>query len=224
MRYLVLLCGGKSIRFNNTLPKQFTEFNGKRIFEYSLSAFIESNLIDFVIIPADPEYFELLRNTLEPLDIKYKLVRPGETRQLSVYNSITSIESITDEDIVFIHDAARPLVSNKLIQSLYDCFLLKNSAVPYHFSTNAMYDVRTLEYINRNRIIEIETPQLFKLKDIKAAHDKAYIANFFNSPDDGFLYSKYIGQISIVENPSLNIKITYENDLKQLSEVIKHGN
>ena len=222
MNYLILLCGGKSERLSLDTPKQYIKVKNEYIFEYSLEEFINSKLINKFIFVAEPQYFSLIKATLDNFDIDYQLVEGGKTRQESVYNGLKNIEANKD-DFVFIHDSARPLINETLINELYEEVLTKNSAVPTYFVNSAIYNTSKNDYENRKNLREIQTPQAFNLAQIKLAHEEAIKNGIFDALDDGFLFNKFINKINLVENNQINIKITYESDFKIVKGILENG-
>lgn len=117
MNYCILLSGGVGIRMSLDLPKQYLEFRGKPIIGYPLSTFDRHPLIDRIIIVADMQWRGKIDKWIEEFGIKKfaGYADPGETRQYSIINGLKEIESFGGAEKVIIHDAARPLVSDRLI-------------------------------------------------------------------------------------------------------------
>ena len=117
MTYTLLLSGGVGARMGLDLPKQYLEFRGRPVISYSLSTFDRHPLIDRIIIVADRQWRGEIDKWLDEFGIKKFLgyADPGETRQYSIINGLKEIERLGGADKVIIHDAARPLVSDKLI-------------------------------------------------------------------------------------------------------------
>ena len=112
--FAIIPAGGKGKRSGTETPKQYLEFHGKELIVYTLEVFQKNNLVDEIIISAEPTYFSLL----EEIKKKYNLtkisniVEGGEERQDSVYNALKSIKA-NDDDLIAVHDAARPLLPDR---------------------------------------------------------------------------------------------------------------
>ena len=117
MTFAIILSGGAGTRMGLDLPKQYLEFRGKPIIEYSLSTFDRHPQIDRMIIVADRQWWGEIDKWLDDLGIKKfaGYADPGETRQYSIINGLKEIDRLGGADKVIIHDAARPLVSDKII-------------------------------------------------------------------------------------------------------------
>lgn len=220
----IIPAGGKGFRSGFSTPKQYLKVNGKEIIVYTLQIFQKNKLIDKIIIAAEPEYFSLLIRLLK----KYKLtkveliVEGGSTRQQSVYNAVHSSEA-EDNDLLVVHDAARALLSNDL---------LTNSILSAKKNGNALVCIKakdTLikgkkfvsEYLNRDEVYYVQTPQIFKFKDLSKALVKAEKENFVGT-DESMLIKKMGKKVNIVEGSVLNFKITTKDDVEMFKRLI-HG-
>ena len=123
MNYGVILAGGSGSRMKSLdIPKQYHEINGVPIIVYTLKTFISLECFDYIYIAINPTFTDFVNSIMEKhfnkKDIsKITLVNGGKERIDSIHNVIKSIESkeITDDDIIVIHDAVRPFVSEKII-------------------------------------------------------------------------------------------------------------
>ena len=121
-------------------------------------------------------------------------IEGGESRFHSVKNGLAKIDG---DSIILIHDGVRPLVSNKLIESLIKKTKKKGiGVVPVLPLTNSIRKIEGnySKHINRKNLYQVQTPQSFLLSDIKPAYDQKYSSHF---TDDG----------SVCENKGLNIKL-----------------
>jgi len=128
---LVILAGGKGTRIGGSIPKQFRKFGQQNFIEYLLKN-ISINNFDIVVIASQKnytkKYLKNLTNRNQITKIIFSL--PGMNRQESSFNSLKKLKVFNPKNVI-IHDAARPLVSNKLIEKVL--FTLKNNetAIPY---------------------------------------------------------------------------------------------
>ncbi len=130
MNTAVILAGGTGTRLGGNLPKQYIKVNNKPIIEYCLDVFFNHEIIDAVQIVADEVWHEYVLRYIS--SDKFKgFSPPGQTRQLSIYNGLCDVKKYSsDDDCVIIHDAARPLVSEKMITECLEK-LNKNSVSKY---------------------------------------------------------------------------------------------
>lgn len=122
MNTALILSGGTGMRMGTAIPKQYMEAAGRPIITYSIERLFAHDKIDAVQIVADEMWRERLTEWIRPYDKQKKFrgfSNPGANRQLSIYHGLTDIRAYaTDSDTVLIHDAARPLLTDKQIS---DC-------------------------------------------------------------------------------------------------------
>lgn len=123
MNYGVLLAGGTGSRMKSIdIPKQYHEIDGVPVIIYTLKTFIELGCFDYIYIAINPSYTDFMNSIMEKYfnkdEIsKITLTNGGKERIDSIHNVIKSIEmkEINDDDIIVIHDAVRPFVTEKII-------------------------------------------------------------------------------------------------------------
>lgn len=221
----LILASGSGSRCGLDYPKQFVEIEDKTILEISVAAFERNSLIDEIIIVANLEYISRVMAITEKYSKVSKVVAGGETRRESSYNGIFSIK---EEANVLIHDAARPLVTDKIIT---DCILGLNK---YKAVCTAIKSTDTIFLVNsEENIMDIpkrtccrraQTPQCFKLSLIKKAHDCAKTDTNCSVTDDCGLILKYTDEkIHIIEGYEDNIKVTYKDDIDFVRTRLKNN-
>ena len=205
---LVILAGGKGTRIGGGIPKQFRKFGHQNFIEYLLKN-ITVNNFDIVVIASQKNYTKKYLKNLTNRDQITKIIfsLPGINRQESSFNSLKKLKVFNPKNVI-IHDAARPLVSNKLIERVL--FALKNNetAIPY-----VSYSDRQLNRNNelKEKIKNIQTPQGFKFKMIYSAHLKFKNKEF---SDDASLIHQLGEKIKYIKGEKNNLKITYPEDIK----------
>ncbi len=211
--YAVILASGKGKRFKSQTPKQFTKIAGKLVVEHTVSIFEKHHLVDEIIIVTLPEYI----SKIEELTIKNewkkvsKILIGGNTRQESSFVGINSIKD--PEALVLIHDAVRPLVSDKIISEIikylseYDAV---DVAIPSADTIIEIGDDQTIRRIpKREYYWKGQTPQGFKLSLIKKAHLLAKKDNFTDVTDDcGLILHYKLSKVFVIKGDEANIKIT----------------
>ncbi len=214
-RFVIIPSGGSGKRLNASLPKQYIKFNGKELFVYTIEKFQNSSLTDIIIIAAQPEYFGLINDCIKKYKLSkvLKVVEGGKERQDSVYNALLSC-SAEANDIIAVHDAARPLISSKLIDEalkqaeIFDSIVVAIKAKDTLLKGNDFVK----SYIEREEIYYVQTPQIFRAGILLDSMQKAYNENFYGT-DESMLVKKAGYKIKIVEGSSLNIKVTTQSDL-----------
>lgn len=208
---VILMMAGSSSRMNLNENKLFLPLGDKLVFEHSLDLFLKNGLD--VICVTKPDYIKYLTK----YDGKVKIVLGGETRQQSVYNGLVACTN----DYVMIHDAARPFVTQNIINECKaaieeeKCFLVAKS------SKDSVYVKTPFESIKRDNIVMAQTPQGGPKSVLLNAHVNANNDGFI-STDDISLLLKYTNQeIKIIDGDDSNFKITTQLDYILAKELVK---
>lgn len=225
MNIALILAAGKGTRLGNKTPKQFLKVGDKPIFVYPLEAFNNCKNIDSILVVANEEYFSLIKENVEAYGInKYRgLIQGGETRQESVKNGLDYLSSVaSDDDVILIHDSARAMVSEDIINANiaamkeYDAVTTAIQASDTIVRSKDGKDIENA--LDRSELYLVQTPQTFKFKTIKEAHEKAFCAN---STDDSQLVRRLGIEVGIVNGDKNNFKITTVEDLENFKKIIK---
>ena len=214
---VLLLASGTGSRCGLEYPKQFAKINGKTILEYSINIFEEHPLIDEIIIVTNKEYKNKVIELTNSYKKVVKVVEGGKERKDSSYNGVTAIDEINAN--VLIHDAARPLITEKIINDCIDSLKTYSAvcaAVPSADTIFVLDEDNNIESIpNRKMVRRAQTPQCFRLYLIKDAHQKARKDINCSVTDDCGLVLNYTNEkIHIIDGDIDNIKITYSNDIE----------
>ena len=208
----VIVAGGSGLRMGNELPKQFLLLEGKPIILHALDAFFQT-FSDIKITLVIPEHYidytrEMLKNFGYPDNIQ--IVQGGDTRFHSVKKGISTAEA---DDIIFVHDAVRCLVSSQLIMRCYETAMEKGSAipvVPIRDSMRRMQGDGASEVVSREHLYAVQTPQTFQANTLLSAFDVEYQSSF---TDEATVIQHAGSKVYTVEGEEQNIKITYPDDL-----------
>lgn len=210
-RYALIMAGGKGMRMNSAVPKQFLKLDGKPILLHSINKFLNTDPNIEIILVLPPEYVVLW----EQLCAEYmfhkpvKIAHSGESRFHSVKNGL---EFVTEDSVVAIHDAVRPLVSTKTILATYKAAEMYGNAVPavpINDSIRQIESSRTIA-VDRSRYCATQTPQCFTSDIIKKAYQQEYKYIF----TDDAMVVEFMGEhIKLVDGNPENIKITSPKDL-----------
>lgn len=215
---LIMAAGSGSRMQNANEPKQFVLVNNKPLLIYSLETF--NKMVDAIIIVTSLEYAEKVNELCKQYNIdKLKaIVTGGDLRQHSVLNGLRAIkDNYPDDSVVLIHDAARPLVSEKIINDNIDAVKKYGAAVTVIPATDTTLLSDDGEFISsslkRSSVYQAQTPQSFILKEILEAHLSAVKEDAF-ATDDASLFNKYNKKpLRMVFGDKRNFKVTTEEDL-----------
>jgi 2-C-methyl-D-erythritol 4-phosphate cytidylyltransferase len=223
----IIPAGGKGLRAGiadgNATPKQYLKVGGKEIIVHTLQIFQKNKLIDKIIIAAEPQYFNLLLRLIK----KYKLnkvkliVEGGSTRQDSVYNALLSTEA-KDNDFIVVHDAARALLPNEILTNSILTTRKKGNTLVCIKAKDTLIKGResVSEYLNRDEVYYVQTPQIFNYKDLEKAMTEAVKENFIGT-DESMLVKRFGKKVHIVEGSVFNFKITTREDIEIFSKLKK---
>ncbi|MFC1670281.1 2-C-methyl-D-erythritol 4-phosphate cytidylyltransferase [Spirochaetota bacterium] len=215
--YGIILSGGMGIRMDRNTPKQFIELGGKPLITWSVEAFHACKEIDHIIIVYNEKYRIQLDDILSQskYDKLLKLVGGGLSRQGSVNNALLS-HDFNDDDILVIHDAARPFVKQDIIIRCINEAIDSNAAGAYIPATDTIAQTENM-YVqsipDRKNLYLTQTPQAFSYKVIMDSHEKAKQKGKVDATDDVSLAIDAGYKVRIVEGDYSNIKITNQHDL-----------
>ncbi len=210
--YAIILASGQGSRFGGDVPKQFIKIDGKTVLEKCVEAFEINNHIDKIIVVIHPDYRQKAKNLLQNYKKVCAVTDGGKTRKESSYNGVFSI--IDDEANVFIHDCARPFISQRIIDdcaSAMEKHCAVTVAVPVTDTIIEKEEGIIKSIPNRKVLMKNQTPQCFKLTLIKKAHQLAIDKDF--SDDCSLVINADLSDIFIINGEEENIKITYKNDI-----------
>jgi 2-C-methyl-D-erythritol 4-phosphate cytidylyltransferase len=210
--FAVIAAGGTGSRMGAEKPKQFLPVNGKPVLWHTIHAFLQFDAELKVILVLPPAHIQ------EGLDImnsfgqphRFDLVTGGDTRFQSVKNGLSHVPP---GSIVFVHDAARCLVSQQLIRHCYETALAQGSAIPairVGDSLRLLTGAHTHEVLNREHVRIIQTPQTFQSDILLSAFAKEYDPAF---TDEATVAEANGSNIILLEGETTNIKITWPADL-----------
>ena len=219
MNIAVIVAGGVGSRVSSlNMPKQFAVVEGKTIMEHTLAVFANSKLIDKIVLVTNEHYLEETKQIVSKFSKEITIVKGGKTRQQSVYRALESLRC-DDDDIVLIHDCARPLVTEDILQRSIDEAKLNGVAITAIKTKDSIASEN--KYEDRNRLYNIQTPQTFKFGLILKAHKKAQEKGIDNATDDGQLVKDLGHEIHLVEGNNNNFKITDELDLELFKVILQ---
>lgn len=205
----VLLAGGIGSRSGQELPKQFALLRGKPMIVYGIELLASNELITEIVITFPEGYESRTKEIIETYlnDVhkkRIKVVRGGISRQESVYLALLECTN----DFVVIHEAARPLAKQKLLDSLLGC--PSDSAtlvfsVPFTVLTKKFGFISGV--LDRDELVNIQLPQKFPRARLLEYHVKAREESR-SFTDDSSLFFTYGGDVAVVLGSSENVKIT----------------
>lgn len=223
--WAVLLASGKGERLGAELPKQFLEFGGRLVIEHSLDLFQALPEIEALVIVVHPQYLARLEELLGRRSrAKISAVVPGgATRQQS---SDLGLRAIPDHSgRVLIHDAARPLVTSRIVQNCLAGLDRAPAVTAAIESSDTIIEIDNDGFLqalpDRSRLRRVQTPQAFDLELIRRAHALAAAENYHAASDDCGLVLRYgLGRVLAVPGEPANLKLTTREDFLLATAVL----
>jgi 2-C-methyl-D-erythritol 4-phosphate cytidylyltransferase len=216
-RYAVIVAAGSGMRMGVPIPKQFLEVGGRPILMHILNRFVAFDASIRLVVVLHPDYIEFWRSLCEKHDysVPHSIVSGGSERFFSVQKAIQSLVD-TEEAIVGIHDAVRPMVSVATLERCYATAQETGSAVPCISVNDSMriVDADGNRSISRSSLRIIQTPQCFRLNLLRRAFTQEYNTAF---TDDASVVEALGESIELVEGNRENIKVTTPEDMHWLN-------
>lgn len=229
MNIALILSGGTGIRLGLNIPKQYIEVNGKPIISYCIESLSAHGQIDVIHIVAESDWQDQIKMWLASFGLGKKLhgfSNPGKNRQLSILHGLSDIrEYAEDSDYIFIHDAARPLLSARQITDCLDAAEGHDGVIPVLPMKDTVYSStdgkRITALLDRSQIYAGQAPEVFKL-------GVYYAANIRLLPDqilkiNGSTEPAVMAGMDVVMIPGdeSNFKITTKEDLERFKEIME---
>ena len=202
----ILLAAGKGKRFKSNKPKQFINYINKPLFMHSIDKAIESKLFKSIIIVSNLP--------IKNIKNKYiKVIKGGKERYQSSKKAINFIKNKKYKN-VFIHDAARPNFSIKLLKRLHSHLRNNKAVVPFLKTENSSkYKIRNkIQNLVRDNLLFTQTPQCFDFKTLLSLS----MANKEKVTDEASIFLNNNQKVKFIKGEKNNFKITTKSDLKKI--------
>ncbi len=209
----ILLSAGKSNRFKSKTNKQFITYKNKPLFEHSLKTAQDSKLFKRILIVSNKKIKKIN-------DKNINIIKGGKERYNSTQNALLFLKNKKIKN-VFIHDAARPNLSVKLLKKLKNNLKKYNAVVPYLNSENSVKykSNKKINNINRDKVLLTQTPQCFNFNELFNLYEN----NKEKITDEASLYLNNNKKIKFILGDKNNFKITTVDDLKYLKSETYYG-
>ena len=216
----IVLMAGLSTRFGGPKNKQLCLLNGKPVFSYAINTFANYKAFNELLIVVNNENKTEIENYVKDNHYSAKFVIGGATRQESVENALKTL-NLGENDIVIIHDGARPLVDEKIINEVASATSIYGSSTAYLEAIDTIAvkneNDEVVKFIDRTSVAQIQTPQGFRYGLLKKAHED----NNKDATDDCSLILKLGETVKLVKGNKKFHKITTIEDIKYLEGLLK---
>ena len=226
----VVVAGGKGLRMQSTVKKQFIDLDGRPVIVHTLAVFDTHNRVDEIILVVPEQDLDFTRNNIlhrfsfsTPLHV----ITGGVTRQDSVGNGIAKAMQIceqSDTTLVLIHDGVRPFVGKELIDRCLDGAWENGACIPALGISDTVKRVdendRIICTLDREGLFRAQTPQVFRLDMIRKAVAHAKDTGFLGTDEASVCEHAKI-PVTMVEGGTFNIKLTSPRDLSFASIILQ---
>jgi 2-C-methyl-D-erythritol 4-phosphate cytidylyltransferase len=206
--------------------KQFLELQGTPILLLTLRKFANNPHVDEIVVALRKNEMAGFRQLADAAGLTkpVQVVEGGEHRQDSVANALAALNA-ADDDILLVHDAVRPFVTDETIEGVIEAVKKYGAAIAGIPAVDTVKQVdRTadgavvLATVPRERMVMAQTPQGFRFGLLKKAFDEAGADGFLGT-DEASLIERAGGTVHVVMGSPRNLKITTPGDL-ELAEFI----
>ena len=220
----IVLAAGRGSRMKSKIQKQYLLLKGKPVLYYSLKAFEESFIDEIILVTGEEEIEYCRKEIVEKYGFTKvsHIVTGGKERYHSVF---CGLQALTDCDYVFIHDGARPFVTEQILERAYETVQKEHACVvgmPVK-DTIKLADENGFakETPRRDLLWMIQTPQVFSYALVKSAYasflerEQELLAQGIKMTDDAMVVETFTDTgIRLVEGSYENLKITTPEDLR----------
>lgn len=217
----IVLAAGSGSRMKSKTKKQFMEIKGKPVIWYSLFEFEKSRVDEIILVTGKEDIDYCKKEIVEKYNLKKikNVVAGGSERYESVYNGLKEVTG----NIVLIHDGARPLINNEIIERSIEGTIKSDACVVGVPVKDAIKRANKEGYIidtpNRSELWITQTPQSFKTDLVKMAYKKMKEElekgnTTLNITDDAMVVEEFTtNQVRFVQGDYKNIKVTTPEDI-----------
>ena len=219
----ILPAAGFGTRMGGESPKQFRPLDGVPVIIFTLRRLAACPSITEFLISTRPDEVDSLaaRVTQETLGKPVRVVRGGDTRQQSVANALAEVPA--DAELIVVHDAVRPLVTREQVERVIAEARVRRAAILGIPAMDTLKEVKraslpedvalVIATIPRERVVLVQTPQVFDANLLRQALARAS-EDGFTASDEAGLVERLGHDVYVVQGSERNLKITKPGDLE----------
>jgi 2-C-methyl-D-erythritol 4-phosphate cytidylyltransferase/2-C-methyl-D-erythritol 2,4-cyclodiphosphate synthase len=216
----IIAAGGRGSRFGGAQPKQFQTLAGIPLLEWSLGAFLRCDRISQIVVSLPTDLEADRPHYLGSRAKQIQVVEGGARRQDSVANAFAL--AAVEAEVIVIHDAARPLVSQSLIERTIEAAAEHGAAIAALQARDTVKRGDASRIVRgtlpRDEIFLAQTPQAFRVDILRDA--LAIASNATDATDEAMLAEAAGHHVRLVEGDPRNLKITTPDDLEMAERLI----
>lgn len=232
---VIVVAAGSGKRVGRNLPKQYLLLNGKPVLYYSLKVFEKSSFVKNMSVVISRDAQDLYNDFLLKYGADFsKLTSPffgGAERRDSVFNAMSEISKhfVPDDNLIAVHDCARPFLSQDLLKKLYETAETFGGSAPALPLTDTVKEIDNNGFIVSNPVREslkaVQTPQVFNFVQYWNAVQICKKEDIYVT-DDTEIYSRFaeVGKVKLIAGDSRLFKITYKEDIERAEKILAEDN
>ncbi len=228
MNTAIILAGGVGSRMGVDRPKQFLMVQDKPIISYCLDIFQKHSEIDSIVIVVSEQWQDFTEEYVQKYGVtKVKGYAPaGKSRQHSIYNGLKCIDkNVPGTDIVIVHDAARPLVSDRIISDCIKGATDYDGAMPVISVKDTVYQSKDGQEIGcllkRSELFAGQAPESFKFGKYFDIHNQVTDEEIGATAGSSEIAYRHGMEVRMVKGSERNLKITTIEDLETFETILK---
>ena len=219
---VIIPAAGSGKRFGNQTPKQYVLLNGLPLILYTLKAFESHPMITHIILSVSKDWYDYTVSLIHSYKIQKvtSIIIGGHERQFSIENALSVVPNY-NPDIILVHDAVRPFISQALISTIVLAAREFGAAIPVLPIKDTVKEIQSdfvHHTLDRLHLRSAQTPQGFTTDIIQQAYIFAR-RHTISATDDASLVESAGFPVHIVHGEDINIKVTTPLDFK-LAEII----
>ena len=230
MNIAIILSGGTGTRMGLSTPKQYVEVNDKPIIQYCLDTILNHKTVDYAVIAVADDWVDFVRECVERSasgkPVYYS--QPGETRQGSIINAlkVAKEKGAAHEDIVLIHDAARPLLTSQLITECFQACKNADAVLPVIPVKDTVYMSKDGQIIDslleRKTLWNGQAPEAFRFGSYYEANMKLTSDELLRITGSTEVSYRAGLKCVLIPGDTNNFKITTQEDLSNFESMVKN--
>ena len=230
MNTAIILAGGTGTRMGLDCPKQFLMVEDEPIISYCFDIFQQHAEIDHIVVVVSEQWQPFVEEHARKygVDKICGYAPAGKTRQHSIYNGLKCIaKNCPGTEIVIVHDAARPLVSDAIISACIQGATEFDGAMPVISVKDTVYqskDGKTIDcLLTRSELFAGQAPESFRFKRYYQIHNEVSDEEIGMTAGSSEIAYRHGMEIRMVKGSERNLKITTIEDLETFETILKGG-
>ena len=221
----IVPAAGSGVRMGTGRAKQFLEIRDRPLLAITLETLQNCDQVDAIILVVPEAEVTFCReHIVDPFGLHkvVKIVPGGARRQDSVRMGVEATEG--KYDLLLIHDGVRPMITVDLVERIIQATGNHRAVIAALPAKETVKEVNSRQEVvgtfDRKRVWMVQTPQIFRYRDILTAHKRAVSEGWQEATDDSLLVEKLGITVAVVEGSDRNIKVTTPFDLEMARNIL----